>query len=251
VNYLASQAAVVGSLPEALALRERAENIHRRLGDTLLLPYDITNRAEVLIKLGRFDDASQAMTEVDVGIGKKIDSYLSRVRRIAYLRALSATLNNQFAQASSLIAAVPKSAAPSPTSTLVSALDGYVRARLGHKVELSDNPTERGDPATRREREYWMAATALARKDTRNALAVATSGIEHAKKIGNDELAWRTAAIGAAAARAAGDREQERVFRALAAESRARLRISWGTQASRYEQRPDLIELRKASELED
>jgi tetratricopeptide (TPR) repeat protein len=251
VNDLAAQAAVLGSLPEALALRERAEAIHRRLGDTLLLPYDLTNRAELLIKLGRFDEASQAMAEVDVGVAKKIDSYVSRVRRIAYLRALSAMLNNQLVQASTLIAAVPKTAAPNPTSTLVAALEGYVHARLGHRVELPDQPMERIEPATARERDYWIAATALARKDMQGAIAVATSAIEHAKKVGNDELTWRTAAIGAAAARALGDREHERAFRVLAVGTLARLRTSWGTQASRYEQRPDLIELRKASELED
>ena len=251
VNNLAAQAGVLGSFPEALALRERAENIHRRLGDTLLLPYDLTNRAELLIKLGRFDEASKVMGEVDAGVAKKIDSYMSRVRRIAYLRALSATLNNQFAQANSLIAAVPKSATPNPTSTLVSALDRYSHAKLGHRVDLSDEPMERGDPATGRERDYWLAATALARKDMRSAITTATSTIERAKKIGNDELTWRAAAVGAAAARAVGDREQERAFKALAVESRARLRTSWGTQARRYEQRPDLVELRKASELED
>lgn len=251
VNNLAAQATVLGSLPEALALRERAEAIHRRLGDTLLLPYDLTNRAELLIKLGRFDEASRAMAEVDAGTAKKIDSYMSRVRRIAYLRALAATLNNQLVQASSLIASVPKSATPNPTSTLVSALDGYVHARLGQRVELSDQPTERNDPATGRERDYWMAAMALARKDAGSAMAVAASAIERAKKIGNDELTWRTAAVGTAAARAAGDREQERAFKTFAVESRARLRTSWGTQAGRYEQRPDLIELRKASGLED
>jgi hypothetical protein len=216
-----------------------------------MLPYDLTNRAEVLIKLGRFEEASQAMHEVDAGIAKKIDSYLSRLRRVAYLRALSATLTNQLSQATSLIAAVPKSATPNPTSTLVSALDRYVQARLGRRVEGVDKPTERGDPATARERDYWVAATALAGKDLRGAIAAASNAIEQAKKIHNDELTWRTAAVGAAAARAAGDREQERSFRALAVESRSRLRNSWGNQASRYEQRPDLVELRKASELED
>src|SRR4029453_5274965 len=106
-------------------------------------------------------------------------------------------------------------------------------ARLGHRVEVSDKPTERDDPATARECDYWVAATALARKDIRGAIAAASNAIERAEKIHNDELTWRTAAVGAAAARAAGDREQERAFRTFAVESRARLRTSWGTQASR------------------
>jgi tetratricopeptide (TPR) repeat protein len=251
LNNLAAQAAVLGSLPEALTLRERAEAIHRRLGDTLLLPYDLTNRAELLIKLGRFDEASQAINEVDAGAAKKIDSYVSRVRRIAYLRALSATFNNQIAQANSLVAAIPKGTSPNPTSVMTAALDSYIQARQDRPVEISEAATSPTEAATRRERAYWIAATALARKEMQVAVATVSVTLADAKKIGNDELAWRTAAIGAAAARALGDRERERALRLVAIESRARLRTSWGTPASRYERRPDLVELRRASELED
>jgi hypothetical protein len=59
------------------------------------------------------------------------------------------------------------------------------------------------------------------------------------------------AAVGAAAARMVGDREQQRTLKTRAIAFRTRLRTAWGTQAARYEQRPDLVELRKASELED
>ena len=251
LNNLAVQATILGSLPEALTLRERAETIHRRLGDTLLLPYDLTNRAELLIKLGRFDEASKAMDEVDAGAAKKFDSYVSRVQRVAYLRALSATLNNQIAHARTLLAAIPRPSAPNTTSALTSALDRYIQAKQGRRAESSDNTLEPTESATGREREYWTAATALARRDIPRAIAAATTAIDHAKKIGNDELTWRTAAIGVAAARALGDAERERALRTVAVDSRGRLRTSWGTHVTRYDQRPDLIELRKASGLED
>ena len=104
------------------------------------------------------------------------------------------------------------------------------------------------DPATARERQYWIAAATLARGDKHAALTAATAGLEQAKKIGSDELAWRLAAIGCAAARGEGDREQHRALRAVAVAALARLRASWGDHVRRYEQRPDLTELRKELE---
>jgi tetratricopeptide (TPR) repeat protein len=249
VGNLAQEATVRGSLVEALSFRERAEAIHRRIGDTLLLPYDLTNRAELLIRLGRFEDASAAMNEVDAGIAKKIDSYVSRARRVAYLRALSATLTNQLDQAGALLAAARASSSASPT-TLAVALERFVQAKQA-RADTPHEPNESSDPPTERELAYWSAATALTRKDAASAIAFASKGVEQARKIGNDELAWRTAAVAAAAARARGDEQQQRALLMVATESRARIRAAWGAAAVRYEQRPDLVELRKVSGLED
>ena len=252
LNNLAGQATVLGSLPEALALRERAEDIHRRQRDASQLPYDLTNHAELLIKLGRFEEAETAMKEVDEGARQKLDAYIGRQRRVAFLRALSATLSNRLGQAASLMNAIPRSPSPSPTATLASAIDRYIQAKQGRATPATpDSTMEATDPATARERQYWTAATALARGDTGSAIAAASAGIEQATRIGNDELAWRMAAIGTAAARLAGDGERRRTFRAIAVEARTRIRTSWGDHVRRYEQRPDLIELRKATELED
>jgi len=252
LNNLAVQATVLGALPEALALRERAEAIHRRQQDGAQLPYDLANRADLLIRLGRFEEAETALAEVDEGARNKLDAYIGRERRVAFLRALSATLSNRFPQASSLIKAMPGTPSPNTTTTLAAAIERYVQAKQGRPMPPAlGRALEATDPATVREREYWTAATALARGDTRTAIAAASAGVEQATRIGNDELAWRMAAVGAAAARLAGDGEQSRTFRGTAMAARTRIRTSWGDHVRRYEQRPDLIELRKATELED
>lgn len=251
LNNLAGQAKVLGSFPEALTLRERAEAIHRRQHDTSQLPYALTNRAELLINLGRFEEAETALAEVDDGARKKLDAYVGRQRRVAYLRALSATLSNRLTQAAVLIKVIPNSPNPSPTSVLAGAIDRYIQAKEGRALTAPDAAGEATDPATARERQYWIAATALARRDTRGTIAAAETGGEQAARIGNDELAWRIAAIGAEAARIAGDRERRRAFRDVAIAARARIHASWKDHVRRYDQRPDLNELRKASELED
>jgi tetratricopeptide (TPR) repeat protein len=252
LNNLAVQATVLGALPEALALRERAEAIHRRQQDAAQLPYDLTNRADLLIRLGRFEEAEADLAEVDEGAREKLVAYIGRQRRVAFLRALSATLSNRFPQASSLIKAMPGSPSPNATTALAAAIDRYVQAKQGRGMPPAlGSALEATDPATVRERQYWTAATALARGDTRGAIDVASAGVEQATRIGNDELAWRMAAVGAAAARLAADGERRRTFRATAVAARARIRTSWGDHVRRYEQRPDLIELRKATEMED
>ena len=48
----------MGLLPDALATRERLEAIHRRpAGSCRAFAYDLPNRAELLIRLGRADEA--------------------------------------------------------------------------------------------------------------------------------------------------------------------------------------------------
>ena len=252
LNNLAGQATVLGSLPEALTLRERAEAIHRRQHDASQLPYDLTNRAELLIQLGRFEEAETALVEVDAGAREKLPAYVGRQRRVIFLRALSAMLSNRLPQAAVLIKSIPNIPSRSSTGPLASAIDRYLQAKQGRATPVtSDSPLEATDPATARERQYWTAAAALARGDASAAIAAAAAGGEQAARIGNDELAWRIAAIGAEAARIAGNRERRRTFRDVAIAARTRIHASWGDHVRRYDQRPDLSELRKASELED
>jgi tetratricopeptide (TPR) repeat protein len=248
---LAMQATVLGSLPEALTLRERAEAIHRRQGDASQLAYDLTNRAELLIQLGRFEEAETVLVEVDAGAREKLPAYVGRQRRVVFLRALSATLSNRLPQAAALIKSIPNIASPSSTGPLAFAIDRYIQAKQRRATPVTpDGPMEATDPATARERQYWIAEAALARGDTSAAMAAAAAGGEQAARIGNDELAWRIAAIGAEAARIAGDKERRRTFRDVAIAAHARVHASWGDQIRRYNQRPDLNELRKASEQE-
>ncbi len=85
-NNLASVTTILGHYPEALRLRERAEAIHRRQGDQASLPYDLANRADLLIRLGRGGEAAAALDEIDKGIAAGLPAYQSRARRIAFLR---------------------------------------------------------------------------------------------------------------------------------------------------------------------
>jgi tetratricopeptide (TPR) repeat protein len=250
LNNLASQAAVRGSFPESLELRKRAEAVHRRQHDTQQLAFDLTGGAEVLINLGRFDEAEIALAEIDDGARKGIEAYVPRQRRVAYLRALAATFENRFSDATSHLARMPPGALSNVTTILAAGLSEYVAARQSRPPVSSELPPSL-DPATARERQYWIVAAMLARGDKTQARAAAQAAIGQATKIGSDELTWRLAAVGSAAARAEGNREQQDALRHIAVAALGRMRVSWGDHVRTYLQRPDLIELRKLSGMED
>jgi tetratricopeptide (TPR) repeat protein len=249
LGNLARQATTLGSLPEALALRERAEAINRQQNDIVARPYDLTNRAELLIWLGRERDAEAALAEVDAGIAKGIKVYVGRNRRVKYLRALAAAVNGRFQEAADLAKSI--GAEPGGTdaaSVLGPALFAYAEAKLGRRPAAAGKPSPAA-PAFARERQYWWAATLLAQGRAAEALAAASQGIDQLKRGGNDELEWRLAAIGSIAARKADRKDQQRTLSDRAIAALGRLRAGWGEHARAYEDRPDLKELRRLAQL--
>jgi len=96
LETLAGQLTDLGRLPEALADRSRIEQMHRTQKDLARLPYDLTNRAELLIRLGHEPEARRALDEVDQGIKGGVESYKGRRLRVAFLRALLASVDRRF-----------------------------------------------------------------------------------------------------------------------------------------------------------
>ena len=82
----------LGNLHDALPLRERAETVYRQIGDQTSLPYSLANHADLLIRLGRLDAANRLLSELEAGIAKKLEAYVGRTRRVAFLRGLAATV---------------------------------------------------------------------------------------------------------------------------------------------------------------
>ena len=118
------------------------------------LPYDLTNRAEVLIQLGRFDDASKALDEVEEGVGKGLEAYAERKSRVGLLRTHLAIVNQRYADAEQTAAAVTFDPADvDSVAVLLPVMREYARARLRQKPVQADTAVI-GSPALRRERQY-------------------------------------------------------------------------------------------------
>jgi tetratricopeptide (TPR) repeat protein len=248
---LATQATVFGDFPLALDYRTRVEEIHRRLADASNLPFDLTNRGELLIRLGRTADADAALREVEEGIGRHVDAFVGRRRRVLLLRALQATISGHFSEAREHARAVigPTGQRSDETGQMATALLAYAEARTG-RVKPADLFTESDARlAMRREIRYWQLATALASGATQQVLDEARASLDQSSQAPSDEFTWRIAALGAIAAKRRADTAQTTALLARAAAALGRVRAGWREHAITYERRRDLAELRTLAGL--
>jgi tetratricopeptide (TPR) repeat protein len=243
---LASVLATLGDYPEALRLRLRAEAIHRKQGDERSLAYDLANRADLLIRLGRSDEAAVALAEIDAARAAGKASYESRARHVVFYRALSAATHLRCDEALRHLSTVEWSEAPGTVGVLGPAVAALCAARTGRKAVAIDEGAG-VDPAAARERAYWLAAAAQDRGDGRTALEAADRGLARLGSLPFDELRWRLAAVAAAACSRVGDSIRGAEMAGIARTSLEKLKLAWKSDFERYERRPDLVYLiRKA-----
>lgn len=249
---LASQATVFGDLPTALDHRARVEEINRRLGYASSLPFDLTNRAELLIRMGRREEAEPLLREVEDEAARGVDAYVGRKRRVILLRALSAITVHDFSGAGEIARPLSTAGATQDSiaqlaAALVALADVRVRGQRGRRVEFTEPSA--GSLASRREQRYWQLVAILGSGDSRGALGGASVALQQLGDVPSPELEWRLAAIGAAAATRLGDRSGADRLRAQANAALTQVRSAWGSHSTSYDQRRDLTELRKLAGL--
>lgn len=255
LDVLAAHALATGALPEAEVFRRRAEVIHRKQNDAATLPYDLTNRAELLIRLGRFGEAVQLLAEVQRGIEQKVDSYLGRARRTKSLLALAAAAQHRFRDVQRLATEVlgDSPGAGDSAGRLCSGLLAYADASTSRRINSNHDPipeTEATSPAGREAR-YWDLAARLA---AREVTAVKTQALETLrwKDAGlSPEYEWRIAAVAAAAAKGTGDTATATEMRTRALAGLSRIRDRWKEGAVAYERRPDIRALKSKAGLNE
>jgi tetratricopeptide (TPR) repeat protein len=253
LDNLAGQLTTLGLLPEALRYRERAEEINRRQGNAYLLSFDLTNRADLLIRLGQGEKADALLTEVDAGIAKGIDADVCRTRRVKVLRTLRATIDGRYDDAIGVGVDVGLGTGKTPdgTALLASALVDHARARLGKRGTYSEPAL----PATlvlptSREIRYWRIATRLASGENARALADASDLLDELSRAPSLEFEGRLAATGATAARQAGRPDRARALAERAREAWRQMEAAWKADFSIYSARPDIVHLRRSAGLE-
>ncbi len=168
------------------------------------------------------------------------------------LRTLRATIDGHYAEAARFGSEVGPGPGKSPdgTSLLAAALVDHANV-LMHQSRTGAQPAVPLTVALSLSREirYWRLATRLASNDARGTLEGVSSMLQELPRAPSDELEWRLAAVGAIAARRAGasDRLSELTERARHASDR--LRSAWKDHFLKYETRPDVVALRRESEL--
>lgn len=247
LSSLASIASAGGDLPAALAARTEAERLNQQMGQREQEPFDLGNRADLLIRLGRSADAEPLLRALDAGIGSGNEAFKGREPRASYLRALAAIVNDDLAAAVRHARAVVDAAGPASTVAEARALLGYALARLGRPGTGGRGDSPVASPSDERELVYWRALEASARLDHARAWTLVVKGLALSDTVANDELRWRLAAIGHSAALARGDSLQATRMKALLVAARDRLRARWQTAMDRYDARPDLMRLQTST----
>ena len=255
LQNLADQATSTGSLPEALSLRERLEASHRRQQNTRDLSYDLTQRAELLIRLGRFDAADGPLGEIDAGAKAAVQSFVSRQRKASQLRALMAAERGQFALAQrSAGQVIAASTAPEPDTTqyYAAALLAYAEVRLGRrdKTTVAQPAPGMGSRSFQGEFRYWRALALLGGGQLAAALRESNAGLSGIAAAPSAEYEWRMAAIGAEAARGTGDAPQASSLQARSRAALQRVRDSWKGDVVAYERREDVLGRKHAIGIE-
>lgn len=254
LENLAGQSNAMGALTDALEYRARGMEIHRRQNDLARLPFDLTNRAELLIRLGRPADADRLLKEVDTGIAQGVDAYKQRERRVRALRALSAATRHDRDDVIRHAHNFPLTSdgKEDSNSYLATVLLEYAQARANPGANARRPSATLGgstSSAPGREVRYWDLAARLAANDADAALSGVEETLGSKGATVSYEFEWRVAAIGAAAARQVRDVERQRVFSERAQRALGRLRNEWKSDVASYEARPDLSELRRKAGL--
>jgi tetratricopeptide (TPR) repeat protein len=243
---LAAITTALGRYPEALRLRERAEDIYRRQGDQSQLPYTLANHADLLIRLGRPDDALRPLSELDAGIKAGLEAYAGRARRAAALRGFAAATALRCDDALRFCAKVqPQPDATDSASLTAQGVSAYCDARQRRPSPALSPLGPDADPILVADRAYWLAAAALVRGDVNAARIAATDGLAKLADVPNDELRWRLATAGEVSAARLKDAELKTKMEDVAHDAMTRLQASWKEALGTYLSRADLVDLRK------
>ena len=246
-SNLASVDTALGNYPEALRLRRSVEEIRVRQADEWSIPYDLGNRADLLIRMGRNKEAGEALDALEAGIAAKKEAYLGRKRHATYYRAFAAVTSGQCNEALKRLGAGTSGATEADVPGILgAAIARFCQARAGRRV--SEGPVQTVDAGLRREQYYWIALSALQLRDWPFALSEAQAGLDLLARKPNDELRWRLAAVGAVAARELGNRDIVAPLSDTMRSALQRLQAQWGADFAAYGQRKDLLDLRNWAE---
>ena len=244
LTNLASVDTDLGEYPAALALRQRAEQIHQRLGDEASLPYDLTNRAELLVRMGRDAEAAQALDQLETGASKGLDSYVARLRRAAFARAMASATRLDCADALRRLRDLGDAPVRGLPEVLAPAIADFCNARL-HRPRATLSSLKDVERSQAREALYWRAAAALSARDDNGALTAAQNALALLGTLPNDELRWRLAAVGSLAAREKGDAPAAGRLLSTAQDALGSLRAKFGNDFPDYIKRPDNTDLQQ------
>jgi tetratricopeptide (TPR) repeat protein/tRNA A-37 threonylcarbamoyl transferase component Bud32 len=242
--------------PQALNHYRESIAAARTLSNQLLLNYSLLNQANALWRLGRYNEAREALGQV-TGAGEQI---VGGKELLAVADAAEASLSvsqrrfpEAIKQGKQALALTQKMSTPSKDLIaevdmalgLAESLSGAHASGRSLCEEAARLAPEGGDPWLVSNAQLALAQALLEDGDAVGAHAAALRAQEFFARSGSADSAWRALAIAGKASRRAGDEAGARDHFAHAAALLSQLEQSLGESASGYLMRPDVQLLRK------
>ena len=243
---------------EALDHLNQAFSIYSSQGIQRSMGYNLESRAEILGRLGRFDEA-KALLDQASAIANKPGGELKRLSVECQLGfARIALMRDDFANAKTTAEKAFEAAGTEfkdtaiGAKTLMGLAESYGGGKAAGKQTASaafDLARQLNDPAQLASAQLALAAAMLLADDSRAAVSNALQAEEVFAKLGQLESDWQALLIVAQANQNLGDKARAREYAMRAKDRFSKLEQRWGSENYKsYLSRPDIQRLRKQLE---
>jgi len=236
--------------PESLAQYDKSYAINKAIGNRIYVAYNQANRGDILWRLGRYDEAQQALGDALAIASDPASGYKQLIPEIERTSAQRAMSQRRFSEAKSkaehalaLAGSEYKNVTIEAKYTLglSQALSGAARDGKTNCEVAAKMATDAGDAALLSRAMLALAESALAQGDARSALEKAGAAQARFAKGGQQESEWRAWLIAALASQRLGDADQARQQLAQAKAVASQLQQRWGAEAFKlYLAKPDI-----------
>lgn len=235
--------------PEALKTCERAIVNYETAKDSFGIVYTDTNRAKILVRLGRFNEARELLAELFKKTGELKGGYLQVLPELELIKAELAFSEGNLAQANTSATQAVKSASPkSDTLTESKYVLGLIKAASGAKQESKQLCEEAisvssnsGNSRLYSVAQLRCAEAALKINDAQTALTLATEAQVRFARSQQRESEWRAWAVVSRAHQQLGDKSKADEALKNAEFVRSKLEQEWGpSDFKQYANRPDI-----------
>jgi tetratricopeptide (TPR) repeat protein/tRNA A-37 threonylcarbamoyl transferase component Bud32 len=228
----------------------------RSLKTTTIPTYSLINQADVLWRLGHYEEARDAIGQVTGADAQKLGAGKDALALAHATEANIALSRRRFAEASAqgkqALALSQELSAPSKEliseiNMAIGLAESFSGARA-HGRSLCEVAArlaeETGNPWGISNTQLALAEAFLEDGDADGALAAALRAEEISARAGRTDSQWRALVVAGKASRRAGDEAAARDYLARAAVSFSQFEQSLGAEASSYRARPDVQRLR-------
>lgn len=235
--------------PAALAKYDDALNVYESAKDPFRIAFTNTNRARLLTRLGRFDEAKHLLEELFKTATEQKGAYLQLLPELQLIKAELNFSQGNIGEATVSANEAVKTA-PARSDVLIESkyFFALIKAASGAKQEakkLCDEAMEvssnSGNSGLYSVALLRCSEAALRTNDPQTALTLATKAQERLARSGQQESEWRAWAIAARATEQLGDKAKAEEMSRNAAFVRSKLEPLWGPEAfKQYTERPDI-----------